>query len=147
MHENGKDLRAKLVVSREKSDPSNTRQIATILIADDEDVVRNFTADFLERLGYNVLTAANGRECVDLFNEHENDIACVLLDLTMPKMSGEACFDELYRIRDDVKIILMSGFTELEVADRFSGRELAGFLQKPYQPIALQEKLEEILSD
>ena len=113
----------------------------TVLLVDDEKTVRELTQHMLERLGFAVLTAADGREAVEVFREHTDDVACVILDLTMPRMDGEAAFRKLRRIQRDVRVIMSSGYNEQEVAQRFAGKGLAGFLQKPYQLSTLAERL------
>jgi CheY-like chemotaxis protein len=71
----------------------------------------------------------------------------VLLDLTMPHLDGEACFRELRRVRADVRVVLSSGYNEQELINRFAGKGLAGFIQKPYRPAQLADKLREVLGD
>lgn len=122
-----------------------TPRSATILVVDDEEVLRKLTKTVLERQGFKVLTAADGYEGVQAFREHAEEIDCVLLDLTMPNMDGELCFAELRRIRSDVKVILSSGYSEQEATQRFIGKDLAGFIQKPYQPGALNARIHEVL--
>ena len=88
----------------------------------------------LQRCGYSVLTAKNGQEAVDLFREFHDRVALVLLDMTMPVMSGEEAFQRLQAIAPEVKVILSSGFNEVEAIQRFLDRGLTGFLQKPTRP-------------
>lgn len=121
------------------------RSTGTILLADDDEAVRNVTREILERCGFRVLTAANGREAVMLFQEHSNEIDCVLLDLTMPSMDGEETYRELRRVRANVRVIVASGYSEQEIARRFTGEEPAGFVEKPYQAAALSAKLREVI--
>ena len=116
-----------------------------ILVVDDEDSVLSFVGRVLEREGYSVITASNGREAVEIFREHTSEISMIILDLTMPQMDGEQTFEELKKIENDVCVILSSGYKEDEAFDRFNGRGLAGFIQKPYQPEALLEKLKEVM--
>ena len=99
----------------------------------------------LERLGFTVLTAADGREGMALYRAHADEIVCVILDLTMPRMDGEATFRELRRIREDVPVLMSSGYSEQDVTQRFAGKGLAGVIQKPYQSEALIAKLREAL--
>ncbi|NLF38434.1 PAS domain S-box protein [bacterium] len=117
------------------------RGAGTVLVADDEDSVRTLGARMLEYLGFTALTAANGREAVDVFAAHKDDICCVILDLTMPEMDGEQTFRELRRIKSDVKVFLTSGYNEQDVTQRFADKGLAGFLQKPYDLDVLSAKL------
>ncbi len=125
--------------------PMRWRGTGTILLVDDEDQVLTVVTRLLERLGFSVLTAANGRQAIDVFRQHADVIACVLLDLTMPEMDGEETFRELRRIRQDVCVLLASGYDEDEVARRFAGKGLAGFIAKPYQYVDLLEKLRSLL--
>ena len=117
----------------------------TILLADDEEAVCEVGQLVLERAGFKVLTAADGREAVALFREHADEIVCVLLDLTMPHLNGEEAFREMRCIRPEVRVILCSGYNEQEATQYFVGKDLAGFLQKPYRSTALMEKLREVL--
>ncbi len=116
----------------------------TILVVDDEDAVRQVATRALERAGFTVLTASNGREAVEVFRAHADAITAVLLDRTMPAMDGEEAFDEIRRIRPDAPVVLSSGYSEKEASERFAGRGLAGFLQKPYRARSLVEKLREV---
>ena len=105
----------------------------TVLLVDDEDTVREIGMRLLEQAGFEVVGAADGCEAVDYYREHWNEVSCVLLDLTMPRMGGEETFQELRKIRDDVKVVLSSGFSEQEVVGRFAGGGICGFVQKPYR--------------
>ena len=127
-----------------RSGPSSLR--GTILIVDDQDEVISFSKEMVTRSGYSVRTAADGQEAVKVFLEHADEIACVILDLTMPRMDGNATFEALKQIRRDVKVILSSGYSEEEVAQRFTGKGLAGFIQKPYGYQQLRKELERVLT-
>ena len=105
-----------------------------ILVVDDEPSVRGVAERILHTAGFTVLTAADGREAVDIFRGHAGDVALVLLDLTMPHMDGEETLRALRDIRSDARVILSSGYTEQEAVNRFTDLGLAGFIQKPYQP-------------
>jgi DNA-binding response OmpR family regulator len=104
-----------------------------VLLVDDEDAVRDIGMRLLEEAGFDVVGAADGIEAVDYFREHSDEVACVLLDLTMPNMGGEETFEELRKIRDDVRVVLSSGFSEQEAIGRFSEGGIVGFVQKPYR--------------
>jgi PAS domain S-box-containing protein len=116
-----------------------------VLIADDEDMVRDLCRSMVERLGYKVITAKDGEEAVKIFHEHATEIVCVILDLTMPKLDGLAAYDELRRIKPDVKVIISSGYNEQETTDRFAGKGLAGIIKKPYQLSNLGTELTRVL--
>ncbi len=118
----------------------------TVLVVDDEAAVRSLTGRILEKHGLTVFRADDGHEAVQIFRKHMDDIDIVLLDLTMPRLGGEATVKELRAVRSNVRVILASGFSEEDVASRFVGLGLAGFLQKPYTPDDLMEKIREVLS-
>ncbi|MFN8388834.1 MAG: PAS domain S-box protein [Bdellovibrionota bacterium] len=115
------------------------------LVVDDEERTRSIIREMLEHYGYRVLIAENGIRAVELFREHADELTGVLLDLTMPKMNGEETWQELFQIRRDVPVILTSGYSEMEAADRFRGKAIAGFIQKPYHPDDLKKKIDELL--
>jgi signal transduction histidine kinase/CheY-like chemotaxis protein len=117
-----------------------------VLLADDEETIRNLARRMLERSGFKVLLAEDGRVAVETFRAHQADISLVVLDLTMPHLDGEACYRELRHIRPDVKVILSSGYNEQDVVNRFAGKGLAGFIQKPYTREELLTKVREALS-
>jgi CheY-like chemotaxis protein len=119
----------------------------TVLLVDDEEIVRDPASRLLAKLGFTVLTAANGREALEVFRAHKDEIACVILDLTMPEMSGEETFRQLRQIRSDVKVILSSGYGETETIRSFPGRGPEAFIQKPYQLRHLVSKLREVLGE
>ncbi len=105
----------------------------TVLLVDDEEMIRTVGKSMLKKYGIPVLTAKNGRQALEVFKEHEDEITCVVLDLTMPYMDGEETFKELRRIRSDVNVIMSSGYNEQEVTSRLAEKGLAGFIQKPYR--------------
>jgi signal transduction histidine kinase len=102
-----------------------------ILVVDDEPKVLRVVCSMLESAGLEVLRASDGQEAIELFGVRADEIDCVLLDLSMPKLDGEEVFRELQRIRPEVRVVLSSGFTEQEILDRFRGAGLAGTVQKP----------------
>ncbi len=124
--------------------PGDLRGTGTILVADDEALVRRTAKSALERQGYQVLLAENGREAMDLLRGNPS-VNLVLLDLTMPLLGGEEALRELRSLRPDVKIVLSSGFNEAEAIQRFAGQRLAGFIQKPYSATQLAEKVKTVL--
>ena len=110
----------------------------TVLLVDDEETVRGIGTEMLKELGFSVVTANDGREALEVYKSRE-DIAFVILDLTMPRMDGEKCFRELRILNPDVKVIMSSGFSEQEVTQKFVGKGLAGFVQKPYKLSVLRD--------
>ncbi len=125
--------------------PESWSPSGTVLLVDDEEIVRTTATRMLERLGFDVVMAVDGREAIEVFREHEEQIVCVLLDLTMPNVDGEQCFEELRRIKREVCVVLSSGYNEQDLIDRFAGKGLAGFIQKPYSTQSLSAKLRDVL--
>ena len=109
------------------------RGTGTVLVVDDEEMVRTLATRMIEHAGFTVVTANDGEEAVRVYRQHQDQIVCVLLDLTMPKMNGEETHHALRQIRPDVRVILSSGYSEEATTERFSQLGLAGFIQKPYQ--------------
>jgi PAS domain S-box-containing protein len=104
----------------------------TILLADDEETIRAVGRRMLELLGFNVITAFDGHNAVELYREHRDNISAVILDLTMPRLDGEETYRALRQEGIKVPVILSSGYNEQEVTERFLGKGTAGFIQKPY---------------
>ena len=127
--------------------PDRWRGSATVLVADDDEGVRELTAETLARAGLEVLCAADGREAVEAFREHADEIGVVVLDRTMPGASGEEAFEEIRRIRADARIILVSGYSRDSSAQRLSSTPLASFLQKPFLPETLVDRVRQLLGD
>jgi two-component system cell cycle sensor histidine kinase/response regulator CckA len=113
----------------------------TVLIIDDEAEVRTVAQRLLERAGLRTLVAADGQEGLALFARQAETIDCVLLDLTMPRLDGAQTLRQLRTIRPDVPVLLMSGFTEIDTVEQLAGQPLAGFIQKPFTPADLYERV------
>ena len=124
--------------------PSATRHEGTVLVVDDEETVRSVARLALERAGYEVLMATNGVEALEVFAGKADEIALVLLDLTMPLMSGEALLEKLKAIQPEVPILLSSGYNEVEVIKRFTGKRPAAFIGKPYSARELIAKVRSV---
>ncbi len=130
-----------------KATPAFKRSTESILVVDDEVFVRLGAKSILERYGYTVYTAENGKEGVDLFRVMGKKISAVILDMTMPVMSGAETFRELKKIDPDTPVILSSGYNEVEAVQRFTGKGLAAFIQKPYSAASLIERVRRVLEE
>ncbi len=117
----------------------------TLLVVDDESAVLRMNARLLEGLGYVVLTASGGREAVELVRQHGTAISLVILDMTMPEMSGSQTFDALRDLNPDLKVLLASGYSVQGKAQQILDRGCNGFIQKPFDTTTLSAKLAEIL--
>jgi len=112
----------------------------TILVVDDDVSVRSVVGMMLQQTGLTVLSAEDGCEAIKVFKENSETIDCVLLDLTMPGMDGREVFLELRNMREDVPIIISSGFCEQEVGEDIS-EQSEDFLKKPYSRNTLLSKV------
>lgn len=118
----------------------------TLLVVDDDDTVREVTRRILEYAGFQVVVGADGQQGVDIYRETAG-VALVLLDMTMPHMDGEETFRELRRLNPAVRVVLTSGYNEQDATERFAGKGLSGFIQKPYRPQELLDKIYEALGE
>jgi CheY-like chemotaxis protein/two-component sensor histidine kinase len=118
----------------------------TALVIDDDEDVRALAEDVLRRAGMEVLTAADGHEGVKIFGSHADEIRIVLLDRTMPTLSGSDALNAIQEIRPDTKIVVVSGYSEETVTTELQGRSLAGFLQKPFLPETLMARVRTALA-
>jgi PAS domain S-box-containing protein len=125
--------------------PSEWRGGGTILVVDDEEIVRDVTRLALEDAGFTVVGAAEGEEAIRVVKEDGGDLALVILDLTMPGLSGEEVFFEIHRLRPGLPVVLCSGYSEQEAAAHLAGEGLAGFLQKPFRATELLAKVQQVL--
>jgi signal transduction histidine kinase/CheY-like chemotaxis protein len=127
------------------ADHDALRGCGLVLIVDDEPFVRTTAKNMLERYGYSVLLAADGRQGLELFKKHEAELRFVLLDLMMPIMGGQEALRNIRTINSDIPVVLSSGFNEVEAIRRFTGKGLSGFIQKPYTASALAVKIKQVL--
>lgn len=109
-----------------------------VLVIDDEETIREITSMALSDVGFTVVTAIDGQDGIDVFQQH-TDIIGIILDMTMPRMNGEACFDILHKMNPNVPVILSSGYSEEDAMASFQSKGLAGFIQKPYKIDAFQQ--------
>jgi signal transduction histidine kinase/CheY-like chemotaxis protein len=116
-----------------------------VLVVDDEPSVRAVTRALLRRRGFTVTEAASGGEAVDIVRADPMRFRLVLLDLTMPGMSGEQTFRELRQLVPGLTVILMSGYNEQEVTRLFAGHDWAAFLQKPFRAEELDTTVQRVL--
>jgi PAS domain S-box-containing protein len=113
----------------------------TVLVVDDEEIVREVCRDLVLSLGMKVLTAVDGEEAVRIASDPGREITCVILDLTMPRMNGAVAFERLQALRPGLPVILSSGYNEQSAVQQFTARGLSGFIQKPYTLELIRETL------
>jgi two-component system, cell cycle sensor histidine kinase and response regulator CckA len=105
----------------------------TVLLVDDEDLVRELGQRILTRSGYTVLTAANGAEALQVFRKHNEQISLTILDLIMPEMGGKQCLEEILKIDKGAKVLIASGFSPDVAPREILEIGTKGFIGKPFK--------------
>ena len=137
---------AESTASRQAKRMSEPRRgSGTILVIDDEEVIRQAAKAALEKNGFEVLLAENGQAGLNLFRAQGGRISLVILDLTMPVMGGAEAFDLLRAIQPNVPILLTSGYDETDAVAGTADKDFAGFLQKPFDVNRLTEAVGSVL--
>jgi PAS domain S-box-containing protein len=134
----------------EKEPSTNTEMMKgteTILLVDDESMVLDVSAEMLEKLGYEVVTAASGKEAVQAFVENVDRIDLIILDMIMPGMDGGKTFDQLRNIRSSIPVLLSSGYSLNGQANTILQRGCNGFVQKPFSINQLSQKIRDVLDE
>ena len=119
----------------------------TVLVVDDERLMREVSESILEESGFDVLTAGSGPRALELFRRGREAIRLVLLDNKMPGMDGFEVLRKIRRLDPAARVILMSGYQEKDVLAGGAETEISGFLQKPFRPDDLLRKVREALED
>lgn len=117
-----------------------------VLLVDDEETVRDVGSRMLEAAGFPVIVAADGVEALEIARERRREIACVVLDLSMPRLGGEDVLRELQQLAPDLPVILSSGYDEQEATSGIGSGEIAGFVQKPYRLASLAAVIRRVLA-
>lgn len=121
--------------------PGTEKSGQTVLVVDDEPLVRNMVKTTLERCNFRVLLAASGQEALEIFAGQPDTISLVLLDLAMPGLGGESVIPRLRSIRPDVEVIISTAYDEREAMARVGGHRVRAIIQKPYTSGALAEQI------
>jgi CheY-like chemotaxis protein len=117
----------------------------TILLVEDDEVVRELAKEILEVYGYSVLTASNGREGLRIGQEHRGEIDLIITDVIMPQMGGREMADQLRTVRANTRVLFMSGFTDDAIVHHGLLDEEIFFIQKPFSPDSLAIKARDVL--
>ena len=116
------------------------------MLVDDEQMIREVGGRMLEEIGYEVVTAAGGREAVDTCRARGGELHLVILDIIMPEMDGQETFETLRKIIPGLPVLLSSGYSVDEVAGRLLERGAAGFIQKPFSIETLSRRVAEAIA-
>ena len=130
------------VVANAGTPPSGT---TTILLVEDEDIPREFQSHVLESEGFRVLAAKDGEQGLHTYCEFADDIDMIITDIVMPVMSGDAMVAGVRRVGKPVKILVVTGYTGTEAADKLRALEVDGFIQKPFTGDALIQRVKQVL--
>ena len=117
----------------------------TILLVEDEDSLRRLARDVLEMNGYTVIDAPNGNAALEAYSQHKGRIHLILTDLVMPGMSGRELAEHTTRLDPRSKVVYMSGYTDDTVVLHAAFEDGIEFIQKPFSPDSLAEKIREVL--
>ncbi len=117
----------------------------TILFIDDEELILEVGQLMIQKLGYTVMTARNGRQALDLFRSEKDRIHMVILDMMLPDMGGKAVYEKLKDIQADVRVLLSSGYTIDGQASEILDLGCNGFIQKPFDLKRLSLKIRQVL--
>ncbi len=117
----------------------------SILVIDDEEILRNLMKDILEDLGYGVMLASDGREAVEIYRKQKKGIDLVIVDMMMPVMGGRETYQELRRINPEVKTLLASGYSQDSAAQQILDLGVKDFLHKPFSLEEISHKVREVL--
>jgi CheY-like chemotaxis protein len=119
----------------------------TLLVAEDDEIILELTTQFLRDAGYTVLTATNGEEAVRVFENHADEIDCIMMDVVMPHMGGKQALKLILKKCPDVRYVFSSGYNTDTEQNDFVKRKKQHVLNKPYMSEALLRKIREVLDD
>lgn len=129
-----------------KTSPAEIPQgTETILLVEDEEMVRNLTREILQTCGYHVLSAKNGREADEVCRAFNGEIELMITDVVMPQMGGRELAERVAEVRPETRVLYMSGYTDDAIVRHGVLDEEMPFLQKPFSPEALAKKVKEVL--
>jgi signal transduction histidine kinase len=126
----------------EKSD-----NFETVLVVEDEDIVRELVCDVLEHQGYNVLCARDGIEALNLAGDYDGEIHLLVTDVIMPHMNGHELAAKLCALRPDMKVLYVSGYSDNDIGDHGTLDPRHELLQKPFTPQVLARKIRDVIHE
>ncbi len=139
------EMREGIAAQPDEKGESIVRGRGLILVVDDEETIIRVASGMLGQFGYQVLTAKNAAEAIEIYRSEHPRIDAVILDLSMPGMSGLEAYDRMKQINPSIRALLTSGFMEDEHVTSSREKGIRGFVQKPYSAEELSRKIKEIL--
>ncbi len=118
-----------------------------LLLIDDEEVIREIGSEMFESMGFSCITAKNGEEGIELYQELKANIRLVVLDIELPGISGEKVYEMLKEINPDIKILLVSGYGKDYLEAFFFKQKLVHFVSKPFQLSKLSQTIDRLMQE
>ncbi len=122
-----------------------TKGEETILFIDDEELIRNLAQSALENYGYRVLLASNGEQALKIFKDEKERIDLIILDLSMPELSGREVLERIRSMDKEIKVIVSSGYSDSSQIEPLMQYGVAEFITKPYRPAYLANKIHDVI--
>jgi len=136
---------AKIELKKESGYENIPQGTETILVVEDEEMLQGFVRQLLEKNGYTVITAGNGEQAIDIYQQKMKQIALVLMDLGLPKLSGDEVYQKIKALDPTANIIIASGYIDPNVKSELSQAGVREYIQKPYSPIEILKKIREVI--
>jgi two-component system, cell cycle sensor histidine kinase and response regulator CckA len=124
-----------------------TQGSGTILVVDDEEIIRRLLEEMLQEMGFRVITAQDGLEALEIYRELSSEIDVVIIDMIMPRLDGKETFLEMKKINPGVRVILSTGFTKDGAVQETLNHGIVSFIQKPYRLEELSAAISQALSN
>lgn len=137
----------KAIVEKKEAPEKFYKGKEAVLLVDDEDMILDVGERMLNKLGYNVFTATNGIEAIEIYLKNQGVIDMIILDLVMPKMNGGETFDRIKEINSGAKVLLSSGYSINGQAQEIIARGCNGFIQKPFSMQSLSQNIRMVLDE
>jgi len=134
------------LLSEEAPADQDLRGDQTVLVVEDDKGIRTLACEILEQYGYDVISAGDGEEALQVAAGHGGEIGLLLTDVVMPRLGGKGLYERLRQQRPEIKVLYMSGYTSDAIVHKGTLDPDTAFLQKPYTPISLARKVKETLS-
>jgi PAS domain S-box-containing protein len=130
----------------EQTAPLSSGKAQSVLIIDDESIIQDLIQDVLQSEGYSIITARDGETGIRLFRSKAEEIGLVILDVVLPKLDGQTVLSEIRKIRRDVKVLVISGYSKANVKKEMLESGIDGYIAKPFSIVHLVETVESLIS-